>query len=114
LISPERAYFLGSAYGAPILEALYRPYVVSNFATLLTGPESDLTAESHFNLLNRRYPEKVFGLVKDAGKCDPSHDEFELTVYQVLAAEERVSQRESALRDCKAVSILVRSTWNAK
>jgi phosphatidate phosphatase APP1 len=81
LISPERAYFLGAAYGAPILETMYRQYVVSNFATLLTGPDSDPKAESHFNLLNRRYPEKVFGLVKDAGKCDPIHAEFELTVY---------------------------------
>ena len=104
LIPAERAYFLGAAYGAPILEELYRPYVVSHFPTLLTGPAADPIAESHFNLLNRRYPEKVFGLVKDAGKCNPSHDELDLTVYQVLAAENRVSQRESALRECKAVS----------
>ena len=63
MISPARAYILGAAFGATMLENMFRPGVVSGFNSLVKQP----LAKEHISLLLDWSPEKVFDLVKDIG-----------------------------------------------
>jgi len=63
MIPPPRAYVLGAAFGAKVLEDMFRPVTISKFHSLITKPQ----AEENIRLLADWCPEKVFRLVKDVG-----------------------------------------------
>ena len=63
MISPARAYILGAAFGATILENMFRPGFISGFNNLVKQP----LAKQQIHLLLDWAPEKMFDLVKDIG-----------------------------------------------
>jgi hypothetical protein len=63
MISPARAYILGAAFGAKILESMFRPGFVSGFNNLVKQP----LASQQIRILLDWCPEKMFDLIKEIG-----------------------------------------------
>jgi hypothetical protein len=63
MISPACAFILGAAFGATMLENMFRPGVVSAFHNLVKQP----LASQQIRILLDWSPEKMFDLIKDIG-----------------------------------------------